>query len=169
VAAVGTLSASNGGLIRHGSQTHAGLLAPFVLHVLLATCLALSTLLVPDFTPGQNLAQLGGWQYARRLHRCRRGDLLAERPPNEWLWSNRHRSVWEHQARLIKALYGFYRYFGLRLCLAKLGRVRQRVQKLWWRALRRRSQRTGRTTEWAKLYVKAWFQLPHPRLTQQWV
>ena len=25
---------------------------------------------------------VGRWQYAQRLHRCRRGDLLAERPPN---------------------------------------------------------------------------------------
>jgi RNA-directed DNA polymerase len=87
----------------------------------------------------------------------------------EWLWSNRHRSVWEHQAHLIKALNGFYQYFGLRLCLAKLSGVRQRAQKLWWRALRRRSQRGPRTTKWAKLYAKPWFQLPYPRLTQVWV
>jgi hypothetical protein len=25
---------------------------------------------------------VGQWQYAQRLHRCRRGDLMAERPPN---------------------------------------------------------------------------------------
>jgi RNA-directed DNA polymerase len=87
----------------------------------------------------------------------------------EWLSSNRHRSVWEHQAHLIKALNGFYQYFGLRLCLAKLSGVRQRAQKLWWRALRRRSQRGPRTTKWAKLYAKPWFQLPYPRLTQAWV
>jgi RNA-directed DNA polymerase len=87
----------------------------------------------------------------------------------EWLKANRHRSVWDHQAHLTKALNGYYQYFGLRLCLARLGGVRQRVHKLWWRTLRRRSQRGRRTTQWASLYAKPWFQLPRPRLTQTWV
>ena len=87
----------------------------------------------------------------------------------EWLRINRHGSVWEHQARLTKALNGFYQYFGLRLCSEKLGAVRQRVQKLWQKTLRRRSQRGRRTTDWASLHAKPWFRLPEPRLTQAWV
>jgi group II intron reverse transcriptase/maturase len=87
----------------------------------------------------------------------------------EWLRTNRHRSVWEHQAHLIKALNGFFQYFGLRLCLGSLSGVRQRVRKLWWRTLRRRSQRGDRTTQWASLEAKAWFHLPQPRLTKAWV
>jgi RNA-directed DNA polymerase len=87
----------------------------------------------------------------------------------EWLRTNRHQSVWEHQAHLTKALNGFFQYFGLRLCLGSLGGVRQRVRKLWWRTLRRRSQRGDRTTQWASLEAKAWFQLPRPRLTKTWV
>jgi group II intron reverse transcriptase/maturase len=86
-----------------------------------------------------------------------------------WLKTNRHRSVWEHQARLTKALNGFYQYFGLRLCLRQLGGVRQRIRKLWQKTLRRRSQRGRRTTQWASLQAKPWLQLPQPRLTQTWV
>jgi len=87
----------------------------------------------------------------------------------EWLRVTRHESVWEHQAYLTKALNGFYQYFGLRLCTTKLGAVRQRVQRLWVRALRRRSQRGRRTTDWPSLHAKPWFRLPQPRLTHAWV
>jgi len=113
--------------------------------------------------------------------RTRKGTVHVGRTPSvrarerfvakyaEWLRVNRHGSVWEHQARLTKALNGFYQYFGLRLCTEKLGAVRQRVQKLWQKTLRRRSQRGRRTTDWASLHAKPWFRLPQPRLTQAWV
>ncbi len=113
--------------------------------------------------------------------RTRKGTVHVGRTPSvrarerfvakyaEWLRVNRHGSVWEHQARLTKALNGFYQYFGLRLCTEKLGAVRQRVQKLWQKTLRRRSQRGRRTTDWASLHAKPWFPLPQPRLTQPWV
>jgi RNA-directed DNA polymerase len=87
----------------------------------------------------------------------------------EWLRTNRHGSVWEHQAHLTKALNGFYQYFALRLSLRKLGGVRQQVQKIWSKTLRRRSQRGRRTTDWASLHAKPWFQLPQPHLTKAWV
>ena len=87
----------------------------------------------------------------------------------DWLQMNRHCSVWEHQAYLTRALNGFYQYFGLRLCSKKLYAVRQRVRKLWWLTLRRRSQRGLRTTQWTSLAAKPWFRLPVPRLTHSWV
>src|SRR6266508_5507961 len=102
-----------------------------------------------------------GFTHLRR--RTRRGTVHVGRTPSvktrerfvariaEWLRKNRHHSVWEHQAYLTKALNGFYQYFGLRLCSKKLGAVRQRIRKLWWRALRRRSQRARRTTDWTSL------------------
>jgi len=113
--------------------------------------------------------------------RTRKGTVHVGRTPSvkarerfvakyaEWLRVNRHGSVWEHQARLTQALNGFYQYFGLRLCTNKLGAVRQRIQKLWQKTLRRRSQRGRRTTDWASLHAKPWFRLPQPRLTQAWV
>jgi len=86
-----------------------------------------------------------------------------------WLKVNRHRPVREQQGYLGRALNGYYQYFGLRLCLARLGGVQQRVQWLWKRALQRRSQRARRRTDWATLHAAPWFQLPLPRLTQTWV
>jgi RNA-directed DNA polymerase len=113
--------------------------------------------------------------------RTRKGTVHVGRTPSvktrerfvakiaEWLRINRHESVWEHQAHLTKALNGLYQYFGLRLCTTKLGAVRQRVQRLWVKALRRRSQRARRTTDWTSLHAKPWFRLPQPRLTHAWV
>jgi RNA-directed DNA polymerase len=101
--------------------------------------------------------------------RTRKGTVHVGRTPSvktrerfvakiaEWLRINRHESVWEHQAHLTKALNGFYQYFGLRLCTTKLGAVRQRVQRLWVRALRRRSQRARRTTDWKSLNPPEFF------------
>jgi len=86
-----------------------------------------------------------------------------------WLKANKHLSVWKQQAYLVKALDGYYQYFGLRLCWTKLSGVRQRVRRIWQRTLQRRSQRAGRTCNWATLDAKPWFQLPKPRLTQTWV
>ena len=113
--------------------------------------------------------------------RTRKGTVHVGRTPSvktrerfvakvaEWLRVNRHESVWEHQTHLTRALNGFYQYFGLRLCTTKLGAVRQRVQRLWVRALRRRSQRARRTTDWPSLHAKPWFRLPQPRLAHAWV
>jgi RNA-directed DNA polymerase len=86
-----------------------------------------------------------------------------------WLKANKHLSVWKQQAHLVKALNGYYQYFGLRLCWTKLSGVHQRVRRIWRRTLQRRSQRAGRTCDWATLEAKPWFQLPKPRLTQTWV
>jgi group II intron reverse transcriptase/maturase len=86
-----------------------------------------------------------------------------------WLKANKHLRVREQQAYLTRALRGYYQYFGLKLCLAKLGSVRYRVRWLWRQALRRRSQKAGRTCAWADLKAKSWFQLPLPRVTQAWV
>ena len=64
---------------------------------------------------------------------------------------------------------GYYQYFGLRLCLPKLGGVRERVRWLWKQALGRRSQRARRHTDWTTLDAAPWFALPRPQLTQRWV
>ena len=48
---------------------------------------------------------------------------------------------------------GYYQYFGLRLCLPKLGGVRRRVQWLWQQALRRRGITIRRTID---LLIGTW-------------
>ena len=86
-----------------------------------------------------------------------------------WLRQNRHLSVWEQRAHLVKALNGYYQYFGLRLCSQKLSSVRLRVRWTWQRMLRTRSQRARRKCAWITLETKPWFQLPTPTLRQTWV
>ncbi len=109
----------------------------------------------------------GGWHVGRTPSVQSRERFL--RRIAVWLKANRHRPVREQQAYLRRALNGYYQYFGLRLCLARLSGVHQRVRWLWKRALQRRSQRARRRTDWATLHAAPWFQLPQPRLTQTWV
>ncbi|MBI4513021.1 MAG: hypothetical protein HY702_02830 [Gemmatimonadetes bacterium] len=87
----------------------------------------------------------------------------------DWLKAHRHLPVREQQRHLWRALLGHDQYFGLRLCMNALARVRFRVQRLWYRQLRRRSQKAKRTCDWPTLSAKLWFQLPPPRVTNAWV
>ena len=66
-------------------------------------------------------------------------------------------------------LNGYYQYFGLRMCMPSLGGVKWRVHKVWWWALRRRSQKAKRQCDWETLNQQPWFELPPPRVTQAWV
>jgi RNA-directed DNA polymerase len=91
------------------------------------------------------------------------------RSMHDWLMANKHRNVREQHAHLVRALQGYYQYFGLRLCSRYLNGVRQRVRKLWRVTLRRRSQRAKHRTDWESLLAKPWFQLPVGRVTQAWI
>jgi group II intron reverse transcriptase/maturase len=115
------------------------------------------------------------------LYRTRKGKLNIGRTPSrvsrerflrsqaEWLKANRHLPVREQQRHVWRALLGYDQYFGLRLCVNALTRVRFRVRRLWYGQLRRRSQKASRTCDWPTLNAKPWFQLPPPRVTQAWV
>jgi len=119
--------------------------------------------------------------FTHYLRKARSGPVNIERKPSVqarerfvrkvtiWLKANKHRNVWEQQAHLVKALSGYYQYFGLRLCCPPLYGVRQRVRELWRKALMRRSQKGKRHCDWTSLTAKPWFQLPKPRVTQAWV
>ena len=119
--------------------------------------------------------------FTHYLRKARSGPINIERKPSvkarerfvrkvaTWLKANKHLNVWEQQAHLAKALNGHYQYFGLRLCCTSLYGVRQRVRKLWRKALLRRSQRAKKHCDWTSLAAKPWFQLPKPRVMQAWV
>lgn len=119
--------------------------------------------------------------FTHYLRRTREGKVNIARKPclksrerflrtiTIWLRANKHLSVWTQQAYLVKALNGYYQYFGLRLCLMTLSGVRQRVRRIWREMLRRRSQRARCTCDWATLETKPWFQLPKPIVTRVWV
>jgi group II intron reverse transcriptase/maturase len=115
------------------------------------------------------------------LMRTRRGQIVVGRTPSvaarerfvaqvgKWLKAHRHVPEREQQARLARALHGFYEYFGLRRCVSRLNGVRERIRRQWYRALRSRSQRARRTCTWATLAHKSWFQLPTATVRHAWV
>jgi RNA-directed DNA polymerase len=119
--------------------------------------------------------------FTHYLTKTRRGNVNIGRKPSrkarerflrreaDWLKANKHLPVWVQHAHLRRALSGYYQYFGLRLCVSLLSGVCRRIQKLWWQALRRRSQKARRNCAWEALTAKPWFQLPQPRLVHAWV
>jgi RNA-directed DNA polymerase len=86
-----------------------------------------------------------------------------------WLKANLHQPALKQQAHLRSMLLGFYQYFGLYYCTRALRGVLDRVQKCWWWALRRRSQKASRRCDWPTLNRRPWFKLPSPRLAAKWV
>lgn len=64
-------------------------------------------------------------------------------------------------------LKGHYGYYGVIFNYRSMGRFRHLVGKLWFLALRRRSQRTKRTWEWFEQFL-AVFPLPKPVIHQRW-
>jgi group II intron reverse transcriptase/maturase len=119
--------------------------------------------------------------FVHYLTRSKRGAVIIERKPSSkarerfvgkvktWLKANRHEPVRKQQAHLKTMLLGLYQYFGLYYCTDALNGVWFRVQKCWWWALRRRSQKAKRRCDWQTLNSRLWFQLPQPQLTQAWV
>jgi RNA-directed DNA polymerase len=115
------------------------------------------------------------------LTKTRRGTLNIVRTPSVkarerfvrkaamWVKANKHQPVRAQQAHLARMLNGYYQYFGLRLCVAKLDAVRNRIRRFWGQALRRRSQKAKRRNDWVRLTARPWFDLPAPRVTKAWV
>lgn len=85
-----------------------------------------------------------------------------------WLRYHRHWRIRDQQKALTIRLNGFYQYFALANCLPKLVSVRQRVQRQWRTALRRRSHR-GKAGYWSYLIKQDWFYLPFPKLIRELV
>ena len=139
------------------------------------------SLLQGNKRPAEKLATFTFLGFTHFLTKTRTGRVNIARIPSgkarerfvrkvaTWLKVNKHVNAWEQRAHLAKALNGFYQFFGLRLCCTLLNGVRQRVLRLWQRALKRRSQKAKRRCDWTTLLAKPWFQLPPPRVTQGWV
>ena len=109
-----------------------------------------------------------GRRTVKRKPSCKARERFLRRLAS-WLTANRHLPVRMHQAHLTQALRGYYQYFGIRDSTEALSTVHWRTQRLWQRALQRRSQKAQRTTDWETLHQQPWFQLPRPRVTQAWV
>jgi RNA-directed DNA polymerase len=91
----------------------------------------------------------------------------ATQAVSEFCRRHRHDSIKEQHAALTKRLVGHYNYFGVNGNYASLHRLRQIVERVWFKWLQRRSQRGRRRTwEWYTAYLKA-FPLPRPHIRVQ--
>jgi hypothetical protein len=79
---------------------------------------------------------------------------------HEWLRAHNHWKVRDQQRRLSQMLCGYYQYFALPHCGAKLFAIHSTVTRQWRRTLLRRSQRSK--AHWSYLRTKSWFSLPTP-------
>jgi RNA-directed DNA polymerase len=132
---------------------------------------------------GSDLAKIGRkpdtFDFLGFTHVCgtdRKGRFMLVRVPcvkscrkflaksKEWLRENRHGRRRDQRQQLMLMLRGFYQYFGLYHCKAKLDTVRLEVQRQWLRTLRRRGQRDR--LWWSYLRRQTWFQLPYAEVVR---
>jgi RNA-directed DNA polymerase len=107
----------------------------------------------------------GRFQLTRKTSRKKRRVKLVDLRKECWL--RRHDPVPEQHVWLSSVLTGHFRYFGVPTNSRTLYRFRRVAQKLWHRALQRRSQ-NGR---WTLKRLRAFeqnFPLPEPRILHPW-
>ena len=91
--------------------------------------------------------------------RAKLGELKEE------LTRRRHLTIPEQGAWLRQVVKGFFAYHAVPTNIAALAAFRDHVTRLWWRALRRRSQR-GTTWERCTKIADEW--LPKPKILHPW-
>jgi RNA-directed DNA polymerase len=79
----------------------------------------------------------------------------------EWLRKHLHWRRIDQKIQLTMKLQGFYQYFGLTHCKAKLDRIQREVSRQWRNAIKRQSQR--HYVFWSYLASKSWFSLPYAK------
>jgi hypothetical protein len=72
-----------------------------------------------------------------------------------------HRAVPEVGAWLRSVVQGHYRYYGVHYNRHALCRIRGEVIRLWYRSLKRRSQRSRTSWERMQRLVGLWLPIPH--------
>ena len=77
----------------------------------------------------------------------------------EWLKKHIHWKRRDQQRHLTMMLRGFYQYYSLYHCKAKLDKVHCEVQHQWRHSIKRRSQR--HYVYWSYLQSRDWFKLPY--------
>jgi RNA-directed DNA polymerase len=106
----------------------------------------------------------GGWKMWYKTRRARLGRAI--RRVRAFCRRNRHQPVKQQHARLSSRLRGHFNYFGVNGNLRSLELLRDRATKIWFKWLRRRSQRTRMTWERFNGLLKA-LPLPEPRIVAQ--
>jgi len=69
---------------------------------------------------------------------------------------------------LRQVLQGYYRYFAVTNNLDSLGKFRFELCRLWFKALRRRSQKARRAMTWEKFDPIQRYWLPYPHVMHPW-
>lgn len=103
----------------------------------------------------------GSWRLGMKTRKAR--IQRATQAIGDWCRSQRHRPLKEQHAALTRRLRGHYSYFGVNGNMRSLQLVLRQVERLWFKWLRRRSQRGNRLT-WKRFsaYLQA-----HPLLQPQ--
>ncbi len=71
----------------------------------------------------------------------------AVKENQSWCKTNRHLSIPEQYDALMRRIRGHFNYFGVNGNHRSLSKLRIKVERAWFRRLRRRSQRTRMTWE----------------------
>ena len=103
-----------------------------------------------------------GQNFATRKARLQR----AKQALNDYCRSHRHKPVKEQHASLCRRISGHFNYFGVNGNFASLWRLMRAAQRIWYRWLRRRSNRTRLNWRRFKDLLRA-FPLPRPSIRVQ--
>lgn len=105
----------------------------------------------------------GSWRLGMKTRKAR--IRKAIQAIGDWCRSQRHRPLGEQHAALTRRLRGHYSYFGVNGNMRSLQLVWRQATRLWFKWLRRRSQRGNRLT-WRRFsaYLQA-YPLLKPRIT----
>ncbi len=106
----------------------------------------------------------GRWEMACKTRRARL--TRAVQTVYDWCRRHRHLPVKEQHAALTRRVQGHFNYFGVNGNLRSLGLLVNEVKLIWYKWLRRRSQRTRLNWERYNDLLKD-FPLPRPRITAQ--
>jgi RNA-directed DNA polymerase len=110
--------------------------------------------------------------------RSRRGDFLLKRKSRrdrvraklkeikEELWRRMHQSIPEQGSWLAQVIRGYFAYHAVPTNFAALSKFRHQVVWLWFRTLRRRSQKDD--TPWTRMERLAVDFLPKPKILHPW-
>jgi RNA-directed DNA polymerase len=107
----------------------------------------------------------GGWTVAMKTRKARFKRAVTN--IGRWCRRHRHDLLKEQHASLSSRLRGHINYFGVNGNIRSLARLLHRAERIWFKELRRRSQRARKLT-WKRFrdYLKS-FPLPPPRIRVQ--
>jgi group II intron reverse transcriptase/maturase len=113
------------------------------------------------FTHFWDRSRRGKWLVQRKTSSSRFGRALQR--VTEWCRDHRHQPVRRQHCALAAKVRGHYNYFGITGNSRALGRFVYEVTRVWWKWLRRRSNRARRTTTWERFCNSLLRVYPLPR------